>query len=201
MRITFIGKAAFLFVVLVVSTALSCAQTGKSSTQNLPRPDLAVGYSYVHSNAPVGGCGCFNLNGGSATFAWPVAAGRFALVGDITAVHAGGISSSKYSLTLSSYAAGVRYLLPFNIGPLQPFGQALVGVAHSSGSLVQGQNSPASNAAAAFAANVGGGLDLHASRRFSLRLVEADYLATGINNGSNNHQNNLRIRSGVVVHF
>jgi hypothetical protein len=84
---------------------------------------------------------------------------------------------------------------------LQPFGQVLAGLARSSGTLVQGSPPGAGNAGAAFPANLGGGLDLSASRRFSIRLVEADYLLTTFDNGSNNHQNNLRISAGVVIHF
>ncbi|MGD0348576.1 MAG: cell envelope biogenesis protein OmpA, partial [Terracidiphilus sp.] len=84
---------------------------------------------------------------------------------------------------------------------LQPFGQVLVGIAHSSGTLVQGSNSATTNPGAAFASNLGGGLDLNTTRRFSIRLFEADYLVTTFNNGTNNHQNNLRIGAGVVVHF
>jgi peptidoglycan-associated lipoprotein len=165
------------------------------------RPELAVGYTYVHSNAPPGGCSCFNLNGGSASFAWPIASSRFAAVGDVTAVYAGAVSANNFSLTLSAYTAGVRYLPRLNRWPVQPFGQVLLGMAHSSGSLVQGQYSMATNAAAAFAANAGGGLDLPLKGRISLRLIEADYLLTTIDNGSNNHQNNLRISGGVVLHF
>ena len=36
---------------------------------------------------------------------------------------------------------------------------------------------------------------------FSARLAEADYLLTTFDNGTNNHQNNLRISAGVVIHF
>jgi len=61
--------------------------------------------------------------------------------------------------------------------------------------------SGASNAGAAFAANLGGGLDMHANRRFSVRLVEADYLITGIDNATDDHQNDLRISTGIIVHF
>jgi hypothetical protein len=32
-------------------------------------------------------------------------------------------------------------------------------------------------------------------------LVEADYLVTTFDNGSNNHQNNLRVGAGVVLRF
>jgi hypothetical protein len=62
--------------------------------------------------------------------------------------------------------------------PLQPFGQVLAGVAHSSGTLVQGSNPGAANAGAAFAGIFDGGLGLRATPRFSIRLIEADYLLT-----------------------
>jgi hypothetical protein len=32
-------------------------------------------------------------------------------------------------------------------------------------------------------------------------MIEADYLVTTIDNGANNHQNILRISSGVVLRF
>jgi len=84
---------------------------------------------------------------------------------------------------------------------VQPFGQVLVGLVHSSGTVVEGSNPGAGNAGAAFASNIGGGLDLKASRRFAIRLIEADYLVTTVDNSSNNHQNNLRISAGVVLRF
>jgi peptidoglycan-associated lipoprotein len=164
------------------------------------RPELALTYTYLRSNAPPGGCTCINLDGGSATFAWPLK-NQFALAADITAAHAGGISASGYDLTLSSYTAGVRYSPRLPRTPLQPFAQALIGVAHSSGSLVQGSAASVSNASASFASNLGGGVDLKASHRFSIRLIEADYLVTTFNNGTNNHQNNLRLGAGLVFLF
>ena len=77
----------------------------------------------------------------------------------------------------------------------------LVGLVHSSGTVVEGSNPGSANASAAFAANIGGGLDLKASRRFAIRLIAADYLLTAVDNSSNNHQNNLRISAGIVVRF
>lgn len=205
MRIRNQYSFAFLLACAVVSTASAVAQAPAqpaAATEKPLRAELALDYSYLHSNAPPGGCGCFNLNGGSATFAWaPKPGGSIALVGDITADHAGSISSSGDSLTLSAYTLGARYRQHIGHSPLQPFGQVLVGFAHSSGSLVGGQSPAASNAGAAFAANIGGGLDLRANRRFSFRLIEADYLLTTFDNGTNDHQNNLRISAGVVVHF
>ena len=155
----------------------------------------------MRSNAPPGGCGCFNLNGGSATFAWTLKQTPFALAGDVTFVHSGSVSTSGESLTLSTFTGGGRYQPRLAHLHLQPFGQLLVGFAHSSGSLVQGSNPGAATAGLAFAANVGGGLDLRTDRALSIRLVEANYLVTTFNNGSNNHQNILRIGAGLALRF
>jgi len=198
---------ALLLTIAAVSAAQAVAQSAAQPAPQSGSPDksfrgeLEMGYSYLRSNAPPGGCGCFNLNGGNATFAWPLNSGSFALAGDVTIAHAGAAASTGDSLTLSTFTAGGRYSPKLGKSAVQPFGQALVGLAHSSGTLVQGANPGAANAGAAFAANLGGGLDLRASPRFSVRLIEADYLLTTFDNGSNNHQNNLRIGAGVVVHF
>ncbi len=200
MRMTIQPLCVLVLTVAAVSAVPGFSQ-GATDGPAPPRAELALGYSYLHGNAPPGGCGCFNLNGGNATFAWPLKTGRFAMVGDATIAHADGISSSGYGLTLSTYTVGARFMPPIAHWSLQPFGQALIGLAHSGGTLVQGQAAKVSNAGAAFAANLGGGLDLRLSRRFSWRVVEADYLLTTFDNGSNDHQNNLRISAGAVFHF
>lgn len=200
MRIRITSKLILLLAMTALSTASSVANA-QSATGKQPSAELALDYSYLRSNAPVGGCGCFNLNGGSATFAWHPRPGNFALVGDVTVAHSGAITGTGYSLTLSTFTFGGRYTPRLGHLPFRPFGQVLVGIAHSSGSLVDRQSSAASNAGGAFAANLGGGLDLRASRRISFRLVEADYLITSFDNGVNDHQNNLRLSTGVVLHF
>lgn len=43
--------------------------------------------------------------------------------------------------------------------------------------------------------------DLVLDHRFSVRLIQAGYLLTTFDNGLNNHQNNIRISAGVVLHF
>lgn len=166
------------------------------------RPELALGYSFVRSNAPPGGCACFNQNGGSAQFAWPLGTWHLALVADATVTTAGGIASGGYGLTMSTYTAGLRYAPAVGRRvALQPFGQVLAGLAHASGTLVNGPDASVGNAGAAFASIVGGGVDWRVSRRWSIRLAEADYLVTTFDNGTNNHQNNLRINTAVVVRF
>jgi peptidoglycan-associated lipoprotein len=193
------SKLSLLLAIAAVSAVpfVSLAQTAPAK-EDMPRPELALGYSYVHSNLPPGGCGCFSLNGGNATFTWPLGSSKFAVAGDINVVHAGGVSGQSDSLTLSTYTAGARYLPHAGHSAWHPFGQVLIGLAHSSGTLVQGSNPGSGNAGAAFATNIGGGLDLRAGPQISIRLVEADYLLTTVDNGSNNHQNNIRIGAGVV---
>jgi peptidoglycan-associated lipoprotein len=211
MRLRIRYQLALLLTVAAVSAVPAGAQaaSGQPSTTD-PKPyraEIAGGYTYVHSNVPPGGCGCFNMSGGNGTFAWflpsanPAKLGSFALVGDVAITHAGTVSASGETLTLSTFTAGARYLPRLNHSPLQPFGQVLIGLAHSSGSLVQGANPGAANGGASFASIFGGGADLKATPRISIRLIEADYLFTTVDNGSNNRQNNLRISAGVVVHF
>jgi outer membrane immunogenic protein len=201
-RIKYIFALQLTLAAVFAAQAVAQAPVEPAAKRAKPyRAEIAFGYSYVHSNAPPGGCGCFSLNGGNATFAWPVKPGSFALVGDVTIASSGTLSSSGGSLTISAFTAGGRYLPRLGHSPLQPFGQALVGLAHLSGTAVQGSNFVGTNAGAAFAANIGGGVDLRANRRFSIRLAEADYLLTTFDNGSNNHQNNLRVSTGLVIHF
>ena len=96
-------KLALLFAIAAACATMAAAQGGaaQSTAASSPplRGELALDYSYVHTNAPPGGCTCFGLNGGSATFAWPVRARGFALAGDVTAGHAGSIGGTRSTLT------------------------------------------------------------------------------------------------------
>jgi peptidoglycan-associated lipoprotein len=197
MRITRISWTVLLIMFAATSGALAKAQQSPVDGTK-PRSELGLTYTYVHANAPPGGCGCFSLNGGSAEFAWPTGFRGVALAGDVTVGHTNSIGSSGSSLTLSSFTTGVRYSPPLKRTRFQPFGEVLVGYSHISGSLTQRQTTSSSNG---FAANLGGGLDAHLNQRLSLRLIEADYLVTTFDNGINNHQNLLRISTGIVLRF
>ena len=201
MRIGIKVRYFLLSVMAALLGAQLAANAQPAAAHSDSRADLALDYSYLRSNAPPGGCGCFNLNGGSATFGWQVKQSRFSLVGDVTVAEAGKISSNGLGLTLSTFTVGSRYQFRLGHSPLHPFGQILAGAAHGSGSLVDGQNPSVSNSGGTFAGIAGGGIDLHLNHRFSIRLVEADYLATTFNNGDNDHQNNLRLSGGAVLHF
>jgi peptidoglycan-associated lipoprotein len=199
-------RIKYTFVLLLTVAAVSSRPAAGQVSQAAPpersrRSDLAIDYSYLRSNAPPGGCTCFNLNGVSVNIAYPALPGRFALVADLTIDNIGKINTSSYSLTLSTFTVGVRYLPKLRHSPFQPFGQVMAGGAHASGSLIPPPNPLAQNATLSFAASIGGGLDVHLNHRFGLRLAQADYFPTTFDNGSNNHQNNLRLSAGAVIHF
>src|SRR5262249_19255191 len=152
-----------------ISVAAGAQAGDKAPGGSAPGPakaELAVSYDYERSNAPPGKCGCFSLNGGGAEFAWPVKQKGFALAGHFSVTQAGG----SYALTLATFTAGAHYAPAIPRWPVHPFGQALIGVAHASGSLVEGRSPAVSNSGAAFAAKIGGGLDLPVNRLFSVRL-------------------------------
>jgi peptidoglycan-associated lipoprotein len=191
-----------LLTVAAVSSRPAAGQASKAPSPDRPlRSDLALDYSYLRSNAPPGGCTCFNLNGASVNIAFPAVPGKFAFVADLTIENTGKVSTSAYSLTLGTFTVGARYLPKMHHSPFQPFGQIMAGAAHAGGSLTLPPNPLAQNASLAFAASIGGGLDVHLNRRFGLRLAQADYYPTTFDNGSNNHQNNFRLSAGAVIHF
>ena len=97
--------------------------------------------------------------------------------------------------TLLTYLVGPRYRFVPARGRFVPFGQILVGGAHASGGLYS------SGSANAFAASMGGGVDVALSPDIAVRAVQAEYLLTLLPNGVNSRQNNFNLTTGVVLHF
>ncbi|HWE83592.1 MAG TPA: hypothetical protein VG267_01510 [Terracidiphilus sp.] len=196
-------RTRFAFLLTIAAVSITAGAQTTAAHPAGQGPELGLQYSYLRSNAPVGQCGCFSPQGGSASVAVPLHGGHFFIAGDVTVGHANKISPSGYDLTLSAFTAGVRYKPGFSFGPLEPFAQVLAGGAHAGGTLVAGNTPAAKDSSVVFASNVGGGLDLalNPGSHFSLRLVEANYLVTLFHNGQNDHQNMLRLSTGVVIHF
>ncbi len=99
---------------------------------------------------------------------------------------------SGAGLTLTSYQAGPRYRFP-QVRRFVPFAQVLLGGSHASGSYAS--DTGLSNA---FAATMGGGIDVELTSRVAVRAFEADYAFLHFPNGVNDHQNNLRISVGIA---
>ena len=202
MRIHIRIALVLFFAEALLAAATLHPQAASSATgTNLALPEVAADFSYINSNVPVGGCGCFGVYGGSLTAAFPIARGPFAIVGDFTSGSSTSIAPNSYHLTLSTFTAGARYSPNLHWGRYHPFAQATAGFAHASQDLVEGAGASVPNASATFAADVGGGIDLDLNRRFRLRLAQASYLLTTFDNGSNNRQNNLRLSAGLVFRY
>jgi hypothetical protein len=140
------------------------------------------------------------MNGGSFSIAQPLSSDKFAVVFDTTIEHASHINAGSFDLTLSIFTLGLRYR-PWPQSQWSPFGHVLLGAAHASGSLVEGDTPAAHDAALTFASNVGGGIDYWVNQRWSIRVFEADYLRTTYSNRTDDRQDNLRISVGAAFHF
>ncbi len=161
--------------------------------------EAAVTYHWLRSNVPPGGCGCFALQGGGVSGSWNLRR-RWALVGEISAEHAGNVLSTGKPLTVTSFLAGTRYRLPQwwrrgSHSP-EPFAQLLLGAAHASGGMAGSADS-----SFAFASRMGGGIDVPLSSRIGVRIIQIDYSLTRFANSTNDHQNNLLLSAGVVFHW
>lgn len=191
-------KAVFALLG-ILSLVLPCAA-------QLPTHSATVDvrYSAQISNAPSGNCGCFALQGGAADFYWNamgVGANHGAGLGlavDVGSEHTGSVNGAPFGLTLTTFTAGPRIVLPGH--KIEPFAQALFGFAHGSGSAFPSGNSLVSSANS-FALNVGGGADYWIGRRISIRFVQVDYLRTSLPNLTSNWQNNLRAAAGITLHI
>ncbi len=189
-------RLLFSLMFIAMTTPVAVAQVSAAEAGNRS-PELGWEYNFVRSNAPPAQCDCFTLNGGSISIAQPLGRSHLAAVADAALVHGSGISSSRYELTLFSFTSGVRYR-PFLEPRWNPFGQILIGVSNASGTLVEGKSAAANDSTLNFASVVGGGLDYRPHGRWSLRLIDADYLLTRSSNGVNDLQNNLRLSAGIA---
>jgi peptidoglycan-associated lipoprotein len=171
----------------------------KLLAQVQPSQEIAFDYSYVHTNAPPGGCGCFSMNGGGGSYAYHFGP-EFAMVADVEAVHASKIGPTNADLTLTSFLAGPRFSYHPPSRRLAPYGQILLGAVRGTGAIAAA-NSDGAPSSAVFGATLGGGLDYYLSHSFSLRVVEVDYFVTTFDNLVNGRQNNLRVTAGAAYHF
>ncbi len=164
--------------------------------QETPKVDIFAGYSYVRENPSTSGASGFSLNGGSASLTYHVK-DWISGVADFGAYHNGNILGSGVDGTLSTYLFGPR-VSHRSYKRVTPFGEALFGVAHAGASFLG-----TSTSQNAFAMALGGGVDYRLNNRFSLRPVQLDYLITRFPVGTtgNQTQNNLRVSTGILLHF
>lgn len=184
--------------VLVIAAFFIVLNASSIRAQEVERMEIGANYSFVHTNAPPGNCGCFQMNGGAGWFAYNFMP-ELALVGEVGGEYASNIKGATSDLRLTSFLAGPHYSW-HHYKRYAPFGQVLLGEAHASGALTPAASGLAGSANA-FAMAAGGGLDLEIAPRWRLRVVQMDYYLTRFNNGINDHQNNLRVGVGIAYRF
>jgi hypothetical protein len=172
---------------------------GQAVTSPTAGGDVALAYHWVRSNTQPADCGCFDLNGGGISASWHFSE-KWVAVAEVSGEHADNGPSTGNSLTLVSYLAGVRYMLPqpwlHGTHSPQPFAQVLLGAAHAGGGIAG-----AGDGTIAFASRLGGGIDVPLNVHFAIRVLQIDYDLTRFSNSTNNHQNNLLVGAGIVYRW
>jgi hypothetical protein len=107
-----------------------------------------------------------------------------------TSIIGGACATLSASTHIHSFLFGPR--VSISVGKVRPFAHALFGAAHLSES-----QSLLSSSDTSFAYALGGGIDYHLVPLISWR-VQGDLLQTRF---FSNTQNNIRISTGIVVHF
>ena len=192
-----IKLSALLAVALMGSTIGHGQNTAAGDVKN--PIEVAGTFTYVHTNAPPGGCGCIPMYGGSGSGAYYYGP-HFALVADISFVHTGNADNTDQGLSFTSYLFGARVPVPLHHARIVPFGQILIGVTHESGPFAHVVATSFQDDSEISAAG-GAGLDYRLTPHLTVRTIQVEYLLTRFPNGLNSRQNNLRLESGLVARF
>jgi outer membrane protein OmpA-like peptidoglycan-associated protein len=184
--------------------------------QDVPKVEVPVGFSMVNVHPNLAPITSFNVFGGGGQF--DVNFGNyFGVKADFMGYTQGsGLKNQlrdKFDYTYSASGNVFTYMFGPQIkkhtGIVQPFGEVLVGAAHTNAyaniANAEGGSASGSGNNNGFALAAGGGIDFKINRYFSARPVEVDYLLTRF---SANHvanytanQNNFRYVGGVVFTF
>lgn len=159
-------------VLMLFAAGSACAQG------TAPKTEFFAGYEYEHLNPGGFGCHGIGLNLAYNVNDWLGGVGDFGIC-RVTGLPSG---ASAHDI---NYLFGPRVTYR-SYGKLNPFGQFLLGGQH------EGTNGPSFNS---FAMSLGGGLDYKYNDRFSLRVIQIEYLYTHFGGAT---QNNARIEAGLV---
>jgi len=180
--------------ITVLSLASACASAQAYpgvTTRSLI--DAGVSYDWTHANAPAGQCSCFSMNGAHAVVTYNLPH-RFSIVADVGGNHASSINGTDQTISVYTYLFGGRYTVHTG-SRLSFYGQALAGTTYENSNYAYVADREA------FTFGAGGGALFAMGSRFSLNLVEADWIHSNLPNASNDRQNDLRLGAGVLVHF
>ena len=182
---------------IVVCTLLSSLSAAALAQRPANKMDTYFTLSEMRANAPVGGCGCFWLNGGLGGFSVPVWR-NFSAVVEAGGHTTGHIPNFNTGLSLFYGMGGLRMRVA-NHTRLQPFGQGLFGGVHGFDSYFPAPvGKLPTSYDTSFALAVGGGLDVTVSKHIWIRAVQADYFYSELRNIQGDRQHQFRIGAGVL---
>jgi hypothetical protein len=167
-------------------------------SHNRHQIELGVTYQAAGANLTFASPATFFMQGGQVDLSAQLYKGISA-VGSFSGMHSGN-SGQGVPVNLLVFAFGPRLTTP-RIGvkhPVRFFGQALGGGARGFDGLYPEASGP-STIADSYSLELGGGLDLELKRRrFDLRLLQVDWLRTGLPNATTDTQNTVRFGIGIV---
>lgn len=171
------------FVVVAVFVSLLSCTAFAAEHDNYPKAEVFGGYQYTHFEGSVNSNGWDgSLNGNFNNW--------LGMTADFSGTYATVTGVNLHNFT---YTFGPTLSLREN-KTYTPFVHALFGGIHGTASV-----SNVSVGGNGFASYFGGGVDWNASRSFSIRLPQADWLL--IHSSGSTSSKNVRLSFGIVGHF
>jgi len=210
--------------IRVIIAAMLIAFSSGAIAQDVPKIELAGGYSYVNFHPGLSVITSQNMNGGGGAAVYNVTS-LIGIKADFMGyavgtgwtkklINAGYPVTGSASGNLFTYMFGPQ--VKMHKGKYQVFGEGLFGAAHSNGyatilRCISGDNPSDCTLANgngnnnAFAMEWGGGLDIKLSKLVQVRPVEVDYLYTKFSSNHiariSNSQNSFKYFAGVNFTF
>jgi hypothetical protein len=162
----------------------------RPSVRSAPLLELYGGFAFSR----MGGTG-FGTNsiGGMGSIGWN--ARSWLQVTADTSYNFETIGTTKNVLYGNHYGPRFFYRMRNRWG-ITPFGEALVGGSDLK-TTVSGSGGYTASTGSLLSYKVGGGVDIHPSKRWEIRLIDVDYYRTGF--GTDAHQTNYWISTGIVL--
>lgn len=160
------------------------------SARTAPLVELFGGYAFTRVGGASNGT---NLNGALGSFGWNPTS-WLQVVAD-TSYSEQTIGTTKNVLYGNHFGPRFFRRTRFRWG-ITPFAEAFVG-GSSEKTTISGSGGSTSTTGSALSYKVGGGIDIHPSRHWDVRLFDFDYYRTSFGSGA--QQNNFWISSGVVL--
>lgn len=173
----------------------------------LQSTDVAVTYSAEGGKVAPSKSDRFWMHGGSAEAAFTLYRG-FGLAVNVNGEHGSGIAPGV-DVSKVSFVIGPRYSYNttrfterwLKTRSTSVFGETLVGAVHAFNGLFPAHGGGLKSSTDAFAAQIGGGMNVSLAKGFGLRPFQMDYIYTALPNNGSDAQHDIRLSIGVTYHI